>query len=106
MSVTRGPARQTFSSAVLRWGLYLIVGVSLAGLMLRVTARTVALAQSASPAPSATATPAPTKVVIVALVPTTPAPTGTPVTPTPTVPPTATQIPGATLTATYQADCA
>jgi D-alanyl-D-alanine carboxypeptidase len=89
----------------LRWGIYVIVGVSLAGLMLRVTARTVALAQSASPAPSATAAPASTKVVVVALVPTTPAPTGTPVTPTPTVPPTATQIPGATLTAVYQADC-
>ena len=105
MSVTRGSTRQTFSSTALRWGIYLIVGVSLVGLMLRVTARTVALAQSASPAPSATATPAPTKVVVVALVPTTPAPTGTPVTPTPTVPPTATQIPGATLTAVYQADC-
>src|SRR5258708_10876930 len=106
MSVTRGPARQTFSSTALRWGLYLIVGVSLAGLMLRVTARTVALAQNASPAPSATATPAPTKVVVVALVPTTPAPTGTPVTPTSTVPPTATQTPGARLTAVYRADCA
>jgi|SRR5579859_3436321 len=108
MSVTRGSTRQTFSSTALRWGLYVIVGVSLAGLMLRVTARTVALAQSASPAPSATATPVPTKVVAVALVPATPsrpAPTGTPVTPTPTARPTATQIPGATLTAIYKADC-
>jgi len=105
MSVIRGSTRPTFSSAILRWAIYLIVGVSLGGLMLRVTARTVALAQSASPAPSATATPAPTKVVVVALVPTTPAPTGTPVTPTPTLTPTATQIPGATLTAIYQADC-
>src|SRR5258708_34261901 len=99
MSVTRGPARQTFSSTALRWGLYVIVGVSLAGLMLRVTARTVALAQSASPAPSATATAAPTRVVVVAGGPTTPAPTGTPVTPPPTVPPTAPKIPGPTLPA-------
>src|ERR1700694_1253901 len=103
MSVIKGTAGQPFSAAAIRWSIYVIVGLSLAGLMLRVTARTVALAQNASPAPSATATLAPTKVVVVALVPTTPPPTGTPVTPTPTVPPTATQIPGATLTAVYRA---
>src|SRR5690349_13506719 len=105
MSVTRRSTRPPFASTALRWGLYVIVGVSLVGLMLRVTARTVALAQSASPASSATATRAPTQVVVIAQVATTPAPTGTPVPPTPTVPPTATQIPGATLTAVYQADC-
>ncbi len=108
MSVSKRSPGQPFSAGAIRWSLYVIVGLSLAGLMLRVTARTVALAQSASPAPSATATQAPTEVVSVVLMPTltlTLAPSGTPITPTPTVPPTATQIPGATLTAIYQADC-
>ena len=108
MSVIKRTAGQPFSAAAIRWSIYVIVGLSLAGLMLRVTARTVALAQNASPAPTATATLAPTRVVIVAAVPSasaTPAPSGTPVTPTPTPSPTATQIPGATLTAIFKADC-
>ena len=108
MSVTRRSSGQAFSSSALRWSLYVIVGLSLAGLMLRITARTVALAQSASPEPSATLTVPPTKVVVVAVVPTAtprPAPSGTPITPSPTASPTVTPIPGATLTAIYQADC-
>ena len=107
MSVIRRSPGQPLSYVVFRWSIAIIVGLSLAGLLLRVTARTVALAQSASPAPSATLTPAPTAVVIVPVVPTlTPAPSGTPVTPTPTLSPTPTQLPGATLTAIFQADCA
>ena len=107
MSVMKTSAGQSSPSTVWRWSLYIIVGLSLVGLMLRVTVRTIALAQSASPAPSPSATWPPTQVVAVVLAPTsTPAPTRTPVTPTPTVSPTATQIPGATLTAVYQADCA
>jgi len=108
MSDIKGSAAKPFSAAAIRWSIYVIVGLSLAGLMLRVTARTVALAQNASPAPSATAAFPPTQVVIVAAVPSasaTPAPSGTPVTPTPTASPTATQIPGATLTAIFKADC-
>jgi D-alanyl-D-alanine carboxypeptidase len=109
MSVTKGSAGQPFSAATIRWSIYVIVGLSLAGLMLRVTARTVALAQAASPAPSATTTLPPTRAIAVAVVPSataTPAPSGTPVTTTPTLSPSATQLPGATLTAVYQADCA
>jgi len=108
MSVARKPASPSASANVVLWSAYLIVGLSLIGLMLRVTARTVALAQSASPAPSATSSPRPTAVVVVAVAPSatlTPKPINTPVPPTPTVPPTATQLPGATLTAIYQADC-
>jgi D-alanyl-D-alanine carboxypeptidase len=108
MSVIKGTAGQPFSAAAIRWSIYVIVGLSLVSLMLRVTARTVALAQNASPAPSATPTFAPTHVVIVAAVPSasaTPAPSGTPVTPTPTASPTATQIPVSRLTAIFQAEC-
>src|SRR5689334_11503764 len=109
MSVSRRSASQTFTTAALRWSLYVLVGLSLVGLMLRITARTVALAQSASPEPSATLTPRPTAVIVVAVVPSatpSPVPSGTPVTPTPTASPTITPIPGATLTAIYKADCA
>lgn len=89
---------------------YLVVGLAVAGLMLRVTARTVALAQNASPPPTETV-PA-TATSVVALVSTLPAPsatagpTGTPVPGTATLEPTATEVPGATQTAIYKADCA
>jgi LAS superfamily LD-carboxypeptidase LdcB len=109
MSTMRRPAGQSFSSTTIRWTIYVVIGLSLAGLLLRVTARTVALAEDASLAATAAA-PKPTKVVVVvpntAGPPTeTPAPTGTAVPATPTNTPTATQLPGATLTAIYQVNC-
>jgi|SRR5579859_5046829 len=109
MAAPRNSTGPSLSYAAIRWSVYLIVGLSLLGLALRVTARTIALAQSASPVPPATTTALPSQVVVVVAAPTAtwaPAPVNSPVPPTPTLPPTATQIPGATVTAIYRADCA
>ncbi len=110
MSAVRRPAGQSFSSTTIRWTIYVVVGLSLAGLMLRVTARTFALAQDASLAATAaapTATKPPVAVAASTVGPptATPPPTATGVPATPTITPTATQLPGATLTAIYEADC-
>jgi D-alanyl-D-alanine carboxypeptidase len=89
--------------------MYLVLGMALAGLVLRVTARTVALAQSA-PAIPTEVTP-PTATVQVIIVPTeapptaTVPPTSTGVPPTPTQTATPTALPAATLTAIYEANC-
>lgn len=88
------------SSSVFRWAVYLFFCLAIGSCVLRVTTRTVALAQA----------PAPTRPVrAVAIVPTptttpTPSPTFTPVPPSPTPIPTATLSPllvGATQTAAY-----
>jgi zinc D-Ala-D-Ala carboxypeptidase len=85
-----------------------IVGLSLVGLMLRVTARTVALAQSASPAvPSATATLSPSALAVVQpSVAPSPAPSSTLLPPTATAQPPATSIRVATPAVTGDTECA
>jgi D-alanyl-D-alanine carboxypeptidase len=91
-------------STTIRWTIYVIVGLTLAGLMLRVTARTVALAQNASPVPSATAPSA--LVVFPSTATANVVPTSTPLPPTDTPPPTATVVVAATLAAADNTDCA
>ena len=46
MSTLRGSTGRPVSSGAIRWSIYLVLGLALAGLVLRVTARTVALAQT------------------------------------------------------------
>lgn len=108
MSSIRGSDTPPVSSAVFRWGMTVIVGLSLVGLMLRVTARTVALAQNASPArPSATASLSPSALAVVQ--PTaaaSPMPSSTLLLPTATAQPPATSIRVATPTVTGGAECA
>lgn len=102
------------NATALRWGIYLLVGLSLASLVLRFTTRTAALAESAA-RPTAVRTLSP--VPLAAAGSTAPAPTGLPAatatpvivyTPTapPTETPTETPIPAATQTAIYLASCA
>ncbi len=112
MSAMRQSTGQSFSSTTIRWAILIVLGLSLAALALRVTARTLALAQDARPAvTSAAPTPSTAAVAVVgktAAPPTAtlpPAATSISMPSTPTDTPTATQVPGPTLTATNQADC-
>src|SRR5688572_32602532 len=107
MSAIRRSGPVQSSSHALRWGVYLLIGLSLAGLLLRVTTRTAALAEGAArptPAPTATTAPLPVAVITAA---NTAVPTATvEVYYTPTATPTETPIPAATQTAIYLASCA
>ncbi len=92
--------------------MYLVLGVALAGLVLRVTARTVALAQNAPAIPTEVTPPTATLPAVivpptVTVAPTvaTLAPTNTGVPPTPTETATPTALPAATLTAIYEQNC-
>lgn len=110
MSAIRRSGEIQSSSNALRWGFYLLIGLSLAGLLLRVTARTAALAQGATLATEApTSTSAFLPVAGGTLIANTPLPAAT-ATPeiinTPTATPTETPIPAATQTALYVASCA
>lgn len=110
MSAIRRSGENQSSSNALRWGFYLLIGLSLAGLLLRVTARTAALAQGATLATEApTSTSAFLPVAVGTLIANTPLPAAT-ATPeiinTPTATPTETPIPAATQTALYVASCA
>ncbi|MCC7361779.1 MAG: M15 family metallopeptidase [Anaerolineales bacterium] len=108
MSAARHPTRQPMNSGVIRWVFFIVVGLVLLGLMLRATARTVALAQAAA---AQVTLMSPTPVVVV-VVPATPAPptttstaTITPIPATPTNTPTNTPLPAATQTALYEQNC-
>jgi D-alanyl-D-alanine carboxypeptidase len=110
MSTVRRSFEQHFSSGAVRWGFYLLVGFSLLGLMLRVTARTVTLAQGAGYiAPTVPATASTPVALGAPPVAATRAPTATA---TPEIPPTEaptltpTPLPAATQTAIYAAACA
>jgi D-alanyl-D-alanine carboxypeptidase len=110
MSTMRGSTGPAFPSTTVRWAILIIIGLSLAGLLLRVTARTIALAQ-VSRVSATTAKPTPTLAAV--------APGQTASAPPATLPPaatlaptvetavaTATQTPAITLTPTSQANCA
>jgi D-alanyl-D-alanine carboxypeptidase len=109
MSAIRRSGGNQSSSNALRWGFYLLIGLSVAGLVLRVTARTSALAEGAA---RPTAAPTATNIILPALGGTLaatdlPATTSTPeITSTPSATPTETPIPAATQTAIYVASCA
>lgn len=107
MSAIRRSGPIQSSSHALRWGIYLLIGLSLAGLLLRVTARTAALAEGAArPTDAPTGTTAPLPVAVITLA-STQQPTATiEVFHTPTATPTETPIPAATQTAIYLASCA
>jgi D-alanyl-D-alanine carboxypeptidase len=111
MSALRGSPGRPVSSSALRWSIYVVIGLSLAGLLLRVTARTVALAQNGSSLAAATEalappTPSLAVAIVTAAPPTdTPAPTATVQTPTPTATATETPLPAGTQTAIYLANC-
>ncbi len=110
MSAIRRSGNIQSSSSALRWGVYLLIGLSLAGLLLRVTTRTAALAEVASrPTPAPTTTEVVLPIAGGSLVANTalPSATFTPaITSTPTATPTETPIPAATQTAIYMASCA
>ncbi len=107
MRQSTGPS---LSSTTIRWTILIIVGLSLAALILRVTARTLALAQDAGlAATTANPTSSPAAVVVgnTESPPTATPPlaaTLAPLTPTNAVP-AATPLPGATPTTVNQADC-
>jgi D-alanyl-D-alanine carboxypeptidase len=107
MSAVRGSANRTVSSGAIRWSIYLTLGVAVLALMLRMAARTVALAQNAPPLPTDVTPPTATVFVAATLPPPTetPSPTRTPVPFTPTATPTETPLPAATLTAIYIEHC-
>ena len=111
MSAMRQSTGQSFSSTTIRWAILIVLGLSLAALTLRVTARTLALAQDARLAATSPA-PTPSSAPVVAVVEKTQGPPTATLPPpatlmpsTPTDAPTATQVPGATLTAINQANC-
>jgi LAS superfamily LD-carboxypeptidase LdcB len=96
------------NSATIRWMFFIVVGLVLAGLLVRAAARTVALAQAAA---AQVTLISPTPVVPVVIPPTqappteTPRPSQTPIPPTATTTPTETPLPAATLTALYEQNC-
>jgi D-alanyl-D-alanine carboxypeptidase len=96
------------SSGTVRWLFFIVVGLILAGLLVRAAARTVALAQAAA---AQVTLISPTPVIRVVVPPTqapptdTPIPSQTPIPPTPTNTPTETPLPAATLTALYEQNC-
>ena len=96
------------SSGAIRWVFFVVVGLVLLGLMLRATARTVALAQAAA-AQVPLLSPTPVVVVVLTATPAPPTATGTPtITPIPataTNTPTNTPLPAATQTALYEQNC-
>ena len=110
MSAIRRSGSLSSSASALRWGFYLLVGLSLAGLLLRVTARTAALAEGAArPTEAPSATPMPLPVVAGTVAAATPLPAATATVEvfyTPTATPTETPIPAATQTAIWMASCA
>ncbi len=97
-------------SGTIRWMFFLVLGLVIAGLMVRAAARTVALAQAAA-AQVTLMSPTATLLVQVAVVstPTPPTITSTPtktvIPSTPTNTATPTPLPAATLTAIYEANC-
>jgi D-alanyl-D-alanine carboxypeptidase len=107
MSAARGSASRPVSTGAIRWSIYLTLGVAVAALMLRMAARTLALAQNAPPLPTDITPPTATVFVAATLAPPTdtPTPTNTPVPFTPTATPTETPLPAATLTAIYIEHC-
>lgn len=108
MSAVRTPAGRPLGSGTIRWMFFIVIGLVVAGLMVRATARSVALAQAAA---AQVTLISPTPVTLVAVVNTlapptnTPSPTITPIPPTPTNTATPTPLPAATLTAIYEANC-
>jgi D-alanyl-D-alanine carboxypeptidase len=80
----------TPSSNAMRWGIYLLIGLSLAGLALRVTTRTTALAREAA---APTDPPAPTVVVLTQAPAPTAATTAVSLAPTPSVVASPTSLP-------------